>query len=87
LESLAYVLIYFLKGELPWQNIRAKDKKEKYAKIKVKKETTTVEELCAGLPQEFNAFLKYTKELKFEEKPNYSFCRKLFKDLMEANGW
>lgn len=34
-----------------------------------------------------NAFLKYTKELKFEEKPNYSFCRKMFKDLMEENGW
>jgi serine/threonine protein kinase len=50
LESLAYVLIYFLKGELPWQGLKAKNMKEKYEKIMEKKISTNVEILCKGLP-------------------------------------
>jgi hypothetical protein len=53
LECLAFVLIYFMKGSLPWQGIRAKEKKEKYEKIKEKKLNTSEEELCEGLPSEF----------------------------------
>jgi serine/threonine protein kinase len=37
LEGLAYVMLYFLKGKLPWQGLDAKTKKEKYDKIKEKK--------------------------------------------------
>ncbi|EGR29282.1 hypothetical protein IMG5_159280 [Ichthyophthirius multifiliis] len=82
LESLAYLFIYFLKGQLPWQNIRAKDKKEKYEQIKVKKLGISSEELCKGCPDQFLTYLNYTKNLKFEEKPNYTSCRQLFKNFM-----
>jgi len=40
--------MYFLKGELPWQGIKAKTKKEKYSKILEKKIATTPDELCKG---------------------------------------
>lgn len=46
LESIGYVLMYFLRGSLPWQNLRAKNKKEKYEKIKLKKLETTTQTLC-----------------------------------------
>jgi hypothetical protein len=38
--------------------------------------------LTRGLPEEFNTYLNYCRGLKFEEKPDYSYCRKLFKDFM-----
>lgn len=58
-----------------------KTKKEKYDKIKAKKLSTSVEALCKGYPKEFEAFLNYCRKIKFEEKPDYGFCRKMFRDL------
>jgi serine/threonine protein kinase len=50
LESLGYVLVYFLRGELPWQGLKAKTMKEKYEKIMEKKISTQIEVLCKGFP-------------------------------------
>jgi hypothetical protein len=50
LESLAYVLVYFLRGELPWQGLKAKTTKEKYEKIMEKKISTQVDALCKDFP-------------------------------------
>jgi hypothetical protein len=83
LEGLGYVLIYFLKGKLPWQGLPAKTKKEKYDKIKEKKQTTTIEELCKGFPEEFSKYLNYCRSLNFEDKPCISDLRRLFKNLMK----
>ena len=84
LESLGYVLIYFLKGSLPWMNLRAKNIKEKYEKIKEKKIMTKLEELCKGLPEEFVQYCTYCRTLKFEDKPDYAYLRSLFKNLMKS---
>lgn len=46
MESLAYVLIYFLKGNLPWQNLKASSIQEKFANILNKKVSLSVEEVC-----------------------------------------
>lgn len=59
LESIGFVLIYFLKGKLPWQGIPAKTKKSKYDRIKEKKISTTVDELCKSIPKEFAKYLQY----------------------------
>ena len=80
LESLSYLLIYLLKGNLPW--IGAKNDNEtnvnKYQKIKEIKNKINTEVLCYGLPQEIGEFLNYCKRLKFEDKPNYDYLRNLF---------
>src|SRR5258708_15547575 len=52
LESLGYVLVYFLRGELPWQGLKAKTMKEKYEKIMEKQISTQIEILCKGFPEE-----------------------------------
>jgi hypothetical protein len=79
--------MYFLKGSLPWQGLPAKTKKEKYDKIRDKKLQTTVESLCKGHPEEFVTYFNYCRKLKFEEKPDYAYLRKLFKDLFFRMGY
>lgn len=87
LESLGYILIYFCRGSLPWQGIRAKTKKEKYDKIMEKKMTTPSEQLCRGLHPEFALYLNYIRSLRFDDKPDYSYLRKLFRDLFVREGF
>jgi casein kinase 1 len=77
LESIGYVALYFLRGMLPWQNLKAK--KDKYQRIMEKKLATSVETLCRGYPDEFMKYLTYAKNLKLEEKPDYTFLRNKFK--------
>jgi len=67
LESIGYMLVYMYKGKLPWQGIRHKEKKEKYRLIGQKKSSITDEELCSGMPKEFVVFLKYVRNLDFDE--------------------
>jgi len=87
LESLGYVLVYFAKGKLPWQGLRAKTKQEKYDVIREKKMTTTMESLCFNLPDEFATYLNICRKLSFDEKPDYGKLRKLFKDLIVKKGY
>ncbi|KAJ7877596.1 kinase-like domain-containing protein [Mycena olivaceomarginata] len=87
LESLAYMLIYFLRGALPWQGLKAATKRQKYDRIMEKKMTTPTDLLCRGLPDEFSAFLNYTRALRFDAKPDYSYLRKLFRALIVRKGY
>lgn len=59
LLAIGYVLIYFLKGTLPWVGIQAKSKKEKYDLIRDKKLETTIEDLCGDQPEAFAKYFKY----------------------------
>ena len=87
LESIAYVLIYLMKGSLPWQKLPIKDKKEKIRAIKQIKIETTPDELCEGIQPEFCSFLKAVRNLSFEEKPDYSGYREMFRDLFIREGY
>ncbi len=156
IESLGYVLMYFLRGSLPWQGLKAATKKQKYEKISEKKMSTPVEArsrrtlllhhrgfrwmdylladalhlgflvgracagqtlsfapmslrcnaafgvvtqtvspdqdmaaaqvLCKGFPLEFVTYFQYCRSLRFDDKPDYSYMRKLFRDLFAREG-
>lgn len=73
LESLGHVFMYFLRGSLPWQGLKAPTNKQKYEKIGMKKQTTTINELCYGFPIQFAQYLTYVRNLKFDEEPNYDY--------------
>ena len=83
LESMIYILIYFLKGKLPWQDVKAKQKEERHKLISEIKSTVTIESLCENLPSEFAELLTYVKNLEFDEKPLYSKFYAFFHNLIE----
>jgi casein kinase 1 alpha len=84
MESLGYVLMYFNRGSLPWQGLRAATKKQKYEKISEKKLSTPVDVLCRGFPAEFCMYLNYCRGLRFEEAPDYMYLRQLFRILFRT---
>ncbi|KAF3625877.1 Casein kinase I isoform delta [Capsicum annuum] len=69
LESLGYVLMYFLRGSLPWQGLKAGTKKQKYERIK-----------CAS-------YFHYCRSLRFEDKPDYAYLKRIFRDLFIREGF
>jgi len=87
LEAIGYVLMYFNRGSLPWQGINANTKQEKYHKIMEKKMSTPVEVLCKGYAGELSTYLNYCRALRFEDRPDYAYLRRLFKDLFSREGF
>mmetsp|Transcript_14377 Transcript_14377/g.36662 ORF Transcript_14377/g.36662 Transcript_14377/m.36662 type:complete len:368 (-) Transcript_14377:289-1392(-) len=87
MESLGYVFLYFLRGSLPWQGLKAATKKQKYDKISEKKLSTPIETLCRGYPAEFASYLNYTRSLRFDDKPDYAWLRRLFRELFFREGY
>lgn len=87
LESLGYVLMYFLRGSLPWQGLKAGTKKQKYEKISEKKVTTAIEALCRGYPSEFASYFHYCRSLRFDDKPDYAYLKRIFRDLFIREGF
>ncbi|EWC45769.1 casein kinase-like I [Drechslerella stenobrocha 248] len=86
LEALGHVFMYFLRGGLPWQGLKAATNKQKYEKIGEKKQTTPVKDLCDGFPDEFNQYLSYVRNLGFEDAPDYDFLRDLFTKALKNTG-
>ena len=85
LESIAYLIIYFIKGRLPWQGLRNISKEERNRKILEKKKSISSQELCNGCPKELEIFFDYIKNLGFTEVPDYDYLRQLLKIIMAKN--
>lgn len=49
--------------------------------------STPIEELCKGYPVEFASYLRYCRDLRFEERPDYSHLRQLFRTLFHGQGF
>ena len=79
IESFGYNLVYFMKGKFPWSEIYHTEE------IKEKKISTSLDELCEGLPEEFKEFIQYARNLKFEEKPDYEYLKGLLQKVIEKN--
>lgn len=87
LESLGYVLLYFLKGSLPWQGLQATTKKQKYERISEAKIRLPLPVLCEGCPVEFIEYFRYIRTLRYEDKPDYWGLRRRFLDLFRREGY
>ena len=85
LEAAGYVLIYFIKGRLPWQGLQVKTKEERYKKILKKKIEISPEELCENLPQEFEKYIDYTRNLEYLEEPDYAMLKELFNSILKKD--
>ena len=83
IESIGYMMVYFMKKKLPWQGVTGARKMERYLKIYKLKKNTTPEVLCEGLPPEMTEYMKYAKQLEFEQEPNYNYLRKLFNRMLK----
>lgn len=89
LEAIGHMLVYFVRGQLPWSGLEAKTKQEKYQKIKEKKEQMPLNELCEGFPDCFERYLHYCRNLGFKDRPDYDMLFKLFRsvrDQLSAKG-
>lgn len=79
LESLAYTLIFLLRGRLPWQGYQGENKGFLVCK---KKMATSPETLCCFCPQPFRHFVEHVVNLKFDEEPNYAKYVSLFDGIV-----
>ncbi|XP_058213639.1 casein kinase 1-like protein 1 isoform X1 [Rhododendron vialii] len=86
LESLGYVLMYFLRRSLPWQGVKAGTKEQKHEKIYARK-VETIEVLCRGYPTEFASYFNYCRRLRFDDTPDYAYLKRLFRDLLNREGF
>ncbi|AEO58538.1 hypothetical protein MYCTH_52807, partial [Thermothelomyces thermophilus ATCC 42464] len=78
----------FASGCLLWQGLKAATGKEKDARIKEKKESSSGESLYYRiLPEEFATYINYTRRLHFDEKPDYSYLRRLLRRRFAAEGF
>lgn len=88
LDSIAFIMIYLLKGELPWQKVKAKTKKEIKNTITELKVSISPMELCKGIPfEECVRLIHYIRGLQFEEVPKYDYMRQLIAKAIEKSGY
>eukprot|EP01060_Flectonema_neradi_P041671 TRINITY_DN9963_c0_g1_i2.p1 TRINITY_DN9963_c0_g1~~TRINITY_DN9963_c0_g1_i2.p1 ORF type:complete len:294 (+),score=22.38 TRINITY_DN9963_c0_g1_i2:65-946(+) len=81
-ESLCYVLIYFFKGALPWQGLGGSTNQQIVDRVTKKKLSTSISDLCEGVPTQMKTFLTYVRELKYTEAPDYKYLRGLLKSIV-----
>ena len=86
LESIGYIIMYFIRGSLPWQGLKINKKDDRYKKICEKKKSTSAKDLCSGFPSEFEKFVSYTRNLEFTEVPDYNYLRNLLKSIIKKSG-
>jgi len=85
LESLFYVLIYLLRGSLPWQKVQNKEVQQWSANIRQLKAETTA--ILRDLPPEFASFYHHVRGLDFKQKPQYNALRRLLWQMFERHGF
>ncbi|KAI6650225.1 Casein kinase I isoform X2 [Oopsacas minuta] len=81
LEALGHMFMYFLRGSLPWQGLKADTLRERYQKIGETKRSTPIELLCENHPEEFAKYLDYVRKLDFYQEPDYEYLKSMFLGL------
>ena len=52
-----------------------------------RKMSTSTEQLCKGYPTEFRSYFEYCRSLRFEDRPDYAYLKRLFKELFYRKGF
>lgn len=84
LESLAYVIIYLVKGSLPWQGIKVQPGQIYNDEVLRVKKATTAKVLCNGLPQPFVEFVNHIRSLGVRDKPDYKRLRGILEKCADS---
>ena len=87
LEALGHMMLYFLRGSLPWQGLKADTLKERYQKIGETKRNTPIDVLCENQCDEFSTYLRYVRKLDFFETPDYEYLINMFQRLFDRKGF
>jgi hypothetical protein len=87
MESLGYALLYFLRGCLPWQGLKAETQEQKEKLILEKKQSAEDCGLFKDIPEEFKEYFKHVRSLRSDEKPNYVYLRRLVRNLFSRSGF
>ena len=84
LESIGYMLVYLKNGILPWKgfNLKGSNVEVKFNQVVDLKRITSPENICKNLPQEFADYVRYCRNLGFEDDPDYNYLINLFKGLL-----
>lgn len=81
------MILYFLKGRLPWHGLKGESKQQKYQLIMDRKMDISLDELCSDIPGEFRKYMDYVRALDFGGKPDYSRLRRMFRGLLIRRGF
>ncbi|KAA6386615.1 MAG: putative Casein kinase 1, partial [Streblomastix strix] len=87
LEAIGYIIVYFLKGFLPWQGMRGATRKIRQDLIGQKKREMTSAELCSNMPDEIAMFVEYVRGLQFDENPDYARLRRYLRQAFVKEGF
>merc|ERR1719498_360327 len=83
LEASGYMMLYSLRGVMPWSGLAAKTKQEKFARIAQVKAETNLDELCQGHPACFKEYIISTRNLQYDERPDYNQLRADFRKYFD----
>ncbi|OAA65507.1 casein kinase 1 [Niveomyces insectorum RCEF 264] len=86
LEALGHVFMYFLRGSLPWQGVKAAQRDVRYDLMCERKQATTIADLCGDFPPEFAQYLAYARGLSFDGDPDYDHLQCLFDRVLADLG-
>ncbi|ODN93515.1 CK1/CK1/CK1-A protein kinase [Cryptococcus wingfieldii CBS 7118] len=81
MESAGFLAIYLLKGKLPWLC------EYRSSAVMRGKAITALQELCKDLPEEIITYITYCRSLQFAQEPDYGYCRELFRQVFEREGF
>lgn len=81
------MIVYFLRGSLPWQALQASGSEELNQLVLEAKQRITVDELCQNLPSPFTAYFNYVRSLSGSKMPDYRYLRRQFRTLFRQRGF
>lgn len=83
LESWIYMGVFFIQGYLPWQQPKTINNNRKWQNVFTIKRNTKNEELFKHCPRIFVEMMEYVRSIRFEEKPNYEYLRKMLCEVRQ----